>query len=76
MKCNKCNGMGYIVLDDKSNTICDFCWGKAELDWVENIIGCSIDLDVYNEICKLRKLFSKSKYKPYKGGIIDEVPKM
>ena len=46
MICPTCEGLGYILIDlyhigysYKHKSTCNLCWGKKEIDWVENIFG-------------------------------------
>ena len=53
MKCPKCNGKGVIYrrrqlkTDKPMSYNCNFCKGKSDLDWIENIFG------VENEMPKM-----------------------
>jgi len=43
-KCPKCEGKPLPNITTKNgivftNVICDFCYGKKELNWIENIFG-------------------------------------
>jgi len=42
MKCPKCNG-------ELRKSICDFCFGKHELDWIEVIKGVQRDPYEYSQ---------------------------
>jgi hypothetical protein len=50
MICDKCNGLGYITVREINSSasgsigcrLCDRCYGKKELDWIENILGINI----------------------------------
>ena len=41
MKCPKCNGKSIYDFDNNIfiGPYCDFCRGKTDLDWIENILG-------------------------------------
>jgi len=42
MKCEKCNGKGWIVKvysTTAESMICDFCNGKIDINWLESIFG-------------------------------------
>lgn len=57
-KCPKCNGKPYSNSTKIyngitfTNCICDFCYGKSELDFIENLFGVDISYS-YNEIKNL-----------------------
>ena len=40
--CTKCHGTGKIT--DKFGVVfaCDKCWGKKQLDWIEQLMGVSL----------------------------------
>jgi DnaJ-class molecular chaperone len=45
MKCDKCGGEGTIYKHNiYMNKPCDKCFGKKELDWVENIVGVDLPM--------------------------------
>ena len=41
MICDKCNGTGNILEDNNIDIYdkCNKCYGKKDLDWIENIVG-------------------------------------
>ena len=45
IKCDKCEGKGFVWLDrdefpfPSMSRTCEKCYGKKELDWIENIVG-------------------------------------
>ena len=41
MKCPACNGTGKIKYIDSSfnKNLCNFCFGKKDIDWIEYIFG-------------------------------------
>ena len=43
MKCEKCNGKQYVEHNMKKRkdylVFCNHCYGKEDLDWLDNIIG-------------------------------------
>ena len=59
MKCPKCNSLGFIIWTSsdgyKHKGICNFCWDKKELDWIEVIFGVDFSY-------QLKQLNLKDKY--------------
>jgi hypothetical protein len=46
--CPVCNGVSQDINVDNikfTNTVCDFCWGKKNLTWLEMVFG--IDRDYF-----------------------------
>jgi len=48
-KCPKCTGDRHLRIDSIkfTNLICDYCWGKPELDWMEYLFG--VDKSYYDD---------------------------
>jgi hypothetical protein len=57
MKCLKCNGekAGNDIWSFGDN-YCDFCCGKEDLDWIENIFGVKrpVEFDIWNPPASLK----------------------
>jgi len=54
MICDKCNGNGCILNEDKNELsylykVCSKCKGNGELDWLENVFGVQINSLSYKE---------------------------
>lgn len=39
------SGMNHTIPGNPTTTVCDFCKGKGELDWIENVVGVTYDPD-------------------------------
>lgn len=51
--CNKCGGTGWYhngqtyINNGKLFTTCSKCYGKGQIDWIENIVGVKYPLLIY-----------------------------
>ena len=42
--CSKCDGEGFIPIDDNVTEVCHKCGGKRKLDWVSNAMSRKVTL--------------------------------
>lgn len=64
-KCSVCNGNGHLVKIENnqvSMVYCSRCKGKGFLDWLENIIGPNVDINL-EPVFTIEKKLSKKEIK-------------
>lgn len=72
-KCSICNGTGHLIKIEEnqvSMVYCSRCKGKGFLDWLENIVGSNVNIDlepVFTIERKLSKKEIKDIFKNMKG---------
>lgn len=59
MKCPKCNGKKKVVLMKTGpfdiEDWCNFCNGKKDLDWIENILGVTPIAGIWNPVAGINR---------------------